>query len=80
MDEKNSDDEIVIIAEEIRGYLEKHPNSIDTLDGVANWWLLRQRYESAVEKVKKALEYLINIGVLEKVERYGNKTLYKRLS
>ena len=80
MNEKNSEDEIVIIAEEIRGYLEKHPNSIDTLDGVANWWLLRQRYESAVEKVKIALEYLINIGVLEKVERYGNKTLYKRPS
>ncbi len=80
MNDRNSEDEIVKIAEEIKGYLEKHPHSIDTLDGVANWWLLRQRYESAVEKVKTALEYLINLGVLEKVERYGNKTLYKRLS
>ena len=79
-DPKAIDLEIVKIAEEIQGYLKNHPQSVDTVDGVANWWLLRQRYETAVEKVKKALEYLVDMGFLEKVERYGGKTLYKHLS
>ncbi len=78
-DQKSIDIEITKIAREIQGYLENHPQSVDTADGVANWWLLRQRYETAVEKVKKALDYLVDMGFLEKVERYGGKTLYKHI-
>ncbi|MCG8636196.1 MAG: hypothetical protein MI863_20355 [Desulfobacterales bacterium] len=79
LDQKAIDLEIAKIAEEIQGYLKKHPQSVDTADGVTNWWLLRQRYETAVEKVKKALDYLVDMGFLEKVERCGGKTLYKHV-
>lgn len=80
MQETTVDNEIEGIAEEIKHYLEKHPQSVDTVDGVANWWLLRQRYEAAIEKVKKALDYLVRMGIVEKIETMGNQTLYKRIS
>ena len=58
----NHEYEIERIAEEIQMYLFNHPNAADTLDGIARWWLTRQRYEEATTVVKKALENLIARG------------------
>lgn len=57
---------IIAIAEELRHYIKTHPRAADSLEGVAKWWLARQRYEQAVEKVERALDYLVAQGDLSK--------------
>ncbi len=72
-------DQVRTVAEEIRLYLSKHPESADTLEGVANWWLLRHRVESAIEVVSNALNYLIETGFVEKLEGHGHRIIYRRV-
>lgn len=61
----------------IKRYLKKHPQAADTLEGIVNWWLLRQRYEIAVEVVNKALEVLVEQGTLAKTSPRGSKPIYR---
>lgn len=71
------DSDVRQLADAIRQYLSKHPDAADTLEGVVNWWLLRQRYESAVAMVSQALELLVQQGGLTKIKHRGSPTIYK---
>ncbi len=46
-------------------YLLKHPEARDSIEGIAEWWLLAQRVEDEVDNVKEALELLIEEGLVE---------------
>ncbi len=74
----NADSEIALVAEEIRRYLETHPNAADSAEGVAKWWLTRQRFEHAVAQVQRALELLVAEGLIGK-RTTGGKAVYARL-
>jgi len=54
------------VASEIMLYLEAHPTASDTPDGIANWWIHRQRYLLGLEKVKEALKYLEEKGLVSR--------------
>lgn len=54
------------IAEEIMHYLEAHPSACDTSDGIADWWIRRQRYLLGLEKVQDALNYLEQKGLVKR--------------
>ena len=45
-------------------YLHQHPQAADTLRGIVNWWLPRQRYESECRRIECALGELVAEGVL----------------
>ena len=47
------------ITDPILQYLATHPQSTDTLDGIAEWWLLRQRIRAALPRIKRALAHLV---------------------
>lgn len=49
----------------ILAYLAEHPHATDTLEGVAEWWLMRRRVRVEVEAVAGVLEDLVARGVLE---------------
>jgi hypothetical protein len=51
-------------AELIYRYLARNPNASDTVEGVARWWLARQRRYDAVGTVEQALELLVREGVV----------------
>lgn len=51
--------EVIRTAEEILAYLKRHPEAMDTLDGIVRWWIPRQRIEESVQTVHKALDYLV---------------------
>ena len=70
--------EIERIAEEIHLYLINHPNAADTLDGIARWWLTRQRYEEATTVVKKALENLIARGLVVQTTSAKDRDIYSK--
>jgi hypothetical protein len=71
-------DEIAVLAEEIRLYLETHPAAADTLDGIVSWWLPGPRHPHAVESVERALDMLADAGVVEKVTRSDGHVIYRR--
>jgi hypothetical protein len=55
------------LTEAILGYLAEHPAAMDTVEGIAEWWLMRQRARAAVERVERVLERQTEEGVLEAV-------------
>jgi Fe2+ or Zn2+ uptake regulation protein len=54
------------IADEIVRYLADHPDAADTLEGIQHWWLSRQRWEPAATQVQRALDWLVEHGLVEK--------------
>lgn len=72
--ETNLDD----LAKEIAGYLSQHPEASDSVQGIARWWLTRQRLEVAINAVGQALELLEQNEVVEKYDGPGLVTYYRR--
>lgn len=60
------------LAETVVGYLKEHPGGMDTLEGIAEWWVPRQKIRVDVEKLADALEELIQQGALERVGPENN--------
>ena len=55
------------LARAILAYLAERPQALDTLEGIATWWLLRQHVHTEVQRVAGALERLTAQGLLERV-------------
>jgi len=53
------------VVEAILDYLARHPHASDTLEGIAEWWVLRREARLEVERVARALDWLTGRGVLE---------------
>lgn len=71
------DPELNKIAHEIVAYLESNPNASDTLNGVADWWVVKQRYSVVVSDVKKALDYLYETKKITTSLDVNGSTVYK---
>ncbi|HJQ32231.1 MAG TPA: hypothetical protein VJ866_08635 [Pyrinomonadaceae bacterium] len=56
------------IAEAIIGYLREHPLAMDTLEGIAEWWLPRYQVKFELQAVERAVRRLVAQGVLEEIE------------
>jgi Fe2+ or Zn2+ uptake regulation protein len=70
------ENDIVEIADEIFNYLSTNTDSVDSLEGIAEW-LKQHGHPVGLEDIKRALEYLKAAGlVIESPGRHG-KTLYK---
>jgi hypothetical protein len=59
-------------AQEILRYFLSHPAAKDTLEGIAKWWLDRQRIERGVDEVAESLRLLVARGFV--VENLGRAT------
>jgi len=57
------------IVHEILAYLAEHPDAHDTLEGIAEWWLLEQEIKRRTAQVKEALAELVAQGLV--LERRG---------
>ena len=53
------------LCREILDYFQTHPNAADTVEGIANWWLPRQRYETTRARIQLALDRLVAEGLVE---------------
>jgi histidinol phosphatase-like PHP family hydrolase len=47
---------------EILDYLIKQPSAKDTIQGITEWWILKQQIDCAVEMVSQALSRLVAKG------------------
>ena len=61
---ENWDERVRRVAREIEHYLEMHPQSADSLEGIATWWVSRQRIRSELALVHAALEALAAQGIV----------------
>lgn len=52
-------DEVIALAREIESYLTEHPSASDSVEGIARWWLRRQRLQPALGQVQRALDFLV---------------------
>jgi hypothetical protein len=55
------------LAAAILRYLLEHPQAMDTLRGITDWWLMRQQVRVEMHEVAHALRRLSQLGVLEEV-------------
>jgi len=62
--------------DEIVAYLSARPSAADSLDGILEWWLPTQRYETGKAAIQRALDDLARQGVVEEVT-LANVRLYR---
>jgi hypothetical protein len=70
--------DVIEAADAIGRYLAVRPNAAETVEGVAQWWLARQRFEDEIELARRALLYLEEQGKVVRFQLAGGKTMYRR--
>lgn len=65
------------LKQEILRYVRAHTQSAETPEGVARWWLARQRFEDAIDVVLVALDELVAEGSLERYVLPGGTPVYR---
>ena len=71
------DTKIKSVAKEIEEYFDTHPDAGDTLEGIADWWVSRQRLRDEKSLIRAALAHLVTEGVLQK-RHHGGREIYMR--
>jgi hypothetical protein len=61
----------------ILGYLAEHPQAMDTIEGIAEWWLMRQQVRVSMTMLSKVLQRLTESGAIEEL-RTGDTRQYRR--
>lgn len=64
------------IAEEIAEYLAVQESAADTLDGIVQWWLLRQRLQEGRRQVEAAVDLLCRKGTLKQQKLVDGTVVY----
>lgn len=57
-------------------YLREHPRAMETIEGIAEWWIPRQQVRVELASLHRALERLERIGRIECVGA-GENRLYR---
>lgn len=73
-----NDKQLLLRAAAIQRYLEDHPDSTETLDGIHHFWI-RTRGEDSTELTQLALDYLEAAGFVESVTK-GGRQIWRRAS
>lgn len=53
------------MTEAILAYLKEHPHAMDTIEGIAEWWIGRTQIRTDVTMLAKVLDQLAKQGALE---------------
>ena len=64
------------IERSLLSYLRGHPQAADTLDGIVEWWLPLQRYETARRRIERVLDRLVADGTLRRDLLQDDVVLY----
>jgi len=66
-----------VLANEVLSYLIKHPEAQDTLEGIAEWWLLEQRVFEVSGNLKVVLNDLVDRGFLQAIRSKDGRFSYR---
>ena len=64
------------LAGEILRYLQTHSAASDTTEGIAQWWVKRQRLEDTLVRVQSALDKLVSDAMVDARQSRAGQTLY----
>ena len=73
----NPENENEELASDILRYLRSHNEAGDTLEGIAQWWLLREWAERRLHDVEHAIDLLVEAGLVVKKMRSGQESRYE---
>jgi Fe2+ or Zn2+ uptake regulation protein len=65
------------LATAIEAYLNVHPAAADSAQGIADWWVLETGLKSSVSEVRRALELLMQKGVVEVQVMVDGRKIYR---
>ena len=65
------------ISQEILRYLREQPDASDTLEGIAEWWLLSQRITYEMKRVRTAVSELLEEGWIIEIKGENSTTRYR---
>jgi hypothetical protein len=57
-------------------YLRAHPDAKDTLEGIGQWWLLREWSERNLEEVEATLSDLVRKGLVVEAQNESGRSYY----
>ena len=66
----------ISVAKRVLRFLQSNPGAKETLEGIAEWWLMQERITEAVNQVSEAVAWLVAKGYLER-KNSGIRTIYK---
>ena len=61
----------------ILGYLLDNPDAGDTLEGIADWWLIKQRIRFETLTVAQAVAQLVNDGLVSAQQGPDSRIIYR---
>jgi hypothetical protein len=61
----------------ILGYLVDHPDAGDTLDGIAEWWLLHQKIRFETRTVSRAVAQLVAQDLIVEQKGPDGRLIYR---
>jgi hypothetical protein len=62
-------DEDAVLAQAVRDYVSGHPSAMDTVEGIAEWWIPGNIRPFTTEVLKRVLDRLTAEGVLNRIRR-----------
>jgi hypothetical protein len=74
----DDDERARTIAQEVETYLARYPDAVDSVEGIVRWWLPRLRLEEALADLERALDLLVERGVMTKRQLPDGRWLFGR--
>ncbi len=65
------------LAYDILAYLNEHGDAQDTVEGIAEWWLLRQSINRCASNVEETLAGLVEAGLILRRRAGDSRVLYQ---
>ena len=67
---------LILLRGALTRYVALHPQAVDTLEGIRDWWLSDLRSKPSDKELEEALEALVSEGVLVRREMIDGAKLY----
>jgi hypothetical protein len=77
MEQNQFDSEMSLVLCDTLAYAAEHPDASDTLEGIVQWWLLKQKIKHQESLVRKALAELVARGLMNERQRIDGRTRYQ---
>ena len=75
--QKQKEEEPFNLASQLLSYLAENPDAQDTLEGIVDWWLMQQRIEYEISRVKDALTWLVSSGLVVEASGRDSRVFYR---
>ena len=77
MNNEHQSSEVSRVLFDILAYLADNPDAEDTIEGIAQWWLLEQKIRQQIPMVEKALAELVKKGFVLAQGGSNGRTRYR---